>query len=544
MDSMCRTNGNERFRSQSGFCASRFGLIAASFGMKLAVVAIAVGVPALSADPPRRDVVRYSDFGAVGDGEKDDLDAIAEAHAFANEQGLPVKADEGATYYLGGKDRTAVIQTDTDFGTAEFIIDDTDVENRRANVFVVSSDLQSFKLDGISSLKRHQDKIDVSLPETCLVTVTNSHVKHYIRYGANRNNGSAQTDTFIVDEQGNVDMSAPVIWDFDQITEITARPLDRTTLTITGGRFTTIANAAESKYAYYSRGIAIRRSNVVVDGLEHRVTGEGDQGAPYGGFINIGDCAFVTVRNIVLTGRKTYRTIGSAGVPVSMGSYDISLNRALNVSFVNCSQTNDIQDGRYWGIMGSNYCKNLVLDNCTFSRFDAHMGVANATIRESTLGHQGINAIGGGTFTIEKSTVHGRSFINLRPDYGSTWRGEFVIRDCVFVPAGGRPTSASLVGGSYSGQHDFGYTCYLPERITIDTLHIDDSNHPADYRGPAIFANFAPRMIDDSYVEKFPYVRIGEVILKNVTTASGKALRLSDNPFMFKDVKVITINGE
>jgi len=108
------------------------------------------------------------------------------------------------------------------------------------------------------------------------------------------------------------------------------------------------------------------------------------------------------------------------------------------------------------------------------------------------------------------------------------------------VPAGGRPTSASLIGGSNSGQHDFGYTCYMPERITIENLKIDDSNHPEDYQGPAIFANFNPKMTDESYVEKFPYVRTKEVILRSVTTASGKDLRLSDNPFMFKDVKVNT----
>jgi len=68
-------------------------------------------------------LVRYSDFGAKGDGKTDDIDAIAAAHAFANLKGLLVKADEGATYYIGGKDRTAVIRTDTDFGTAAFIID-------------------------------------------------------------------------------------------------------------------------------------------------------------------------------------------------------------------------------------------------------------------------------------------------------------------------------------------------------------------------------------------------------------------------------------
>jgi hypothetical protein len=221
-----------------------------------------------------------------------------------------------------------------------------------------------------------------------------------------------------------------------------------------------------------------------------------------------------------------------------MGSYDISVSRALNVSFVNCSQTNDINDRIYWGILGSNYCKNLLYDKCILSRFDAHMGVANATIRNSTLGHMGINAIGSGILTVENCTINGRSLINLRSDYGSTWQGEFVIRNCIFVPAGGRPTSASLISGSYSGQHDFGYTCYMPERITIEDLHIDDSNQPEDYQGPAIFASFNPQMTDDSYQEKFPYVRTREVILRNVTTVSGKDLRLSDNPFMFKDVKL------
>ena len=483
-------------------------------------------------------LVRYSDFGARGDGRTDDIEAIAAAHAFANQHGLPVKADEGATYYIGGKDRTAVIRTDTDFGTAAFIIDDTDIRNRNAHVFLVSSSLQPFKLEGLSSLKRDQEKIDVSLPGPCLITVTNSNVRRYIRFGPNQNDGAPQTDIFIVDKDGNVDMDAPVIWDFDQITDITALPVDETTLTITGGRFTTIANRAESRYTYYSRGIAIRRSNVLLDGLEHYVTGEGDHGAPYSGFLNIRDCAYVTVQNTILTGRKTYHTIGSAEVSVPMGSYDISINRALNVSFVNCSQTNDINDRTYWGIMGSNYCKNIVLDNCSFSRFDAHMGVANATIRNSTLGHQGINAIGSGTFTVENSTIYGWTLINLRSDYGSTWQGEFIIRDCVFVPSGGRTTSASLIGGSYSGQHDFGYTCYMPERITIENLHIDDSNHPADYRGPAIFANFNRNMTDNSYVEKFPYVITREVILSNVTTASGIPLRISDNPFMFNNVKM------
>lgn len=483
-------------------------------------------------------VVHYSDFGAKGDGKTDDIEAIVATHAFANLHRLSVKADAGASYYIGGKEHTVIIQTNTDFGTANFIIDDTDVKNRNASVFMVSSTLKPFKLDKISSLKRNQEKIDANLPGPCLITVTNTNVKQYIRFGLNQNNGSSQTDIFLVDKNGNVDKNAPIIWDFTQITDITALPIDENLLKITGGIFTTIANKVESKYTYYSRNIAVRRSNVVVDGLQHHIKGEGDQGAPYGGFINIGECANVTVKNTVLTGHLAYNTIGAAGKPVTMGTYDLSVNRAINVSFVNCSQTNDINDSKYWGILGSNFCKNLLYDGCILSRFDAHQGVANATIRNSTLGHMGINAIGSGRLTIENSTIRGRSLVNLRSDYGSTWQGELIIRNCVFVPAGGKSISSSLINGSNSGQHDFGYTCYLPEKITIENLRIEDLKHPDNYQGPAIIANFNAEMTGATYQEKFPYVRNSQVTLKNITTASGKALRLSDNLFMFKDVKV------
>jgi hypothetical protein len=226
-------------------------------------------------------IVNYSDFGAKGDGKTDDMAAIAATHHFANQHGILVEADDGATYYIGGKEHTAIIQTDTDFGTASFLIDDTEVENRNAPVFLVSSSQESFKIEGITSLKRNQEKIDLALPSPSLITVTNSNVKHYIRFGLNQNNGAPQTDIFLVDKDGNVDRNAPIIWDFDQITDITALPIDEETLTITGGLFTTVANKEESKYNYYSRNLSIKRSNVIVDGIEHRITGEGNHGAPY-----------------------------------------------------------------------------------------------------------------------------------------------------------------------------------------------------------------------------------------------------------------------
>lgn len=481
--------------------------------------------------------VSYTQFGAIGDGKHDDMEAIVAAHTFANEKGLNVKADD-LTFYIGRKDLTATIQTNTDFGSAKFIIDDTDVENRNSPIFLVSSPQKPYKLEGISSLKRNQKKIKINLEAPSLITVTNANKKQYIRFGLNQNSGASQTDIFLVDQKGNVDQNTPIIWDFEEITDIYVLPIDEEVLTITGGKFITIANQEESKYNYYSRNISIKRSNVLVDGLHHSIEGEGDHGAPYGGFLNISNCTNVTVQNTVLTGHKTYETIGNAGKPVSMGSYDISVSRALNVSFINCSQTNDINDRTYWGIMGSNYCKNLLYDHCTFSRFDAHMGVANATILNSTLGHMGINAIGSGKLRVENSEIRGRSLINLRPDYGSTWEGEMIIRDCTFVPSGSNNTTPALISGYNSGQHDFGYQCYMPEKITIENLKIKDSEYSNNYLGPTIFGDLNPAFDNPSYDEQFPYLKTKLVHLKNVTTESGKNLRISENEWMFSKVKI------
>ena len=76
--------------------------------------------------------VTYEEFGAVGDGVTDDYAAICKAHDYANEAGLPVKANDNATYYIlnpiiDGAMRSAIIKTDVDWGGAKFIIDDSEI---------------------------------------------------------------------------------------------------------------------------------------------------------------------------------------------------------------------------------------------------------------------------------------------------------------------------------------------------------------------------------------------------------------------------------
>ena len=473
------------------------------------------------------DYVTYEDFGAVGDGKADDFDAIVNTHEYANENGLSVFACETATYYIGGAAKTAYIKTDTDWSTAQFIIDDTSVENRSAWVFNIAPSQSTKNITDkvASSLAIDAENIGTSLDGKSLVVLTDSNVKRYIRKGLNQNSGSNQTDVIIADENGKISPDTPLIWDFDAITGATAYPIDSETLTVKGGSFTTIANNAPSEYTYYTRGIQVRRSNTVIDGIYHDIINEGSSGAPYSAFVSLSCCADVTVKDSTFTGHKKYSTIGSAGSGVSMGTYDIGAATAVNAKFINCNQTNDITDIDYWGIAGTNYCKNLVYDGCALSRFDAHQGVLNATIRNSVLGHHGIKLIGSGTALIENTTVLAEDFVDLRPDYGSTWHGDLIIRNCRYYPTG---VSLHIINAENSEDHDFGYTCYLPQRIEIDGLYVHRIGN--NY----LFNMVNSKHLFDSYDAAYPVIPPQEITVSNFSNLLFGELGVSLNKAIFK----------
>ena len=483
------------------------------------------------------EVVRYSDFGAVGDGKTDDFAALAKAHAHANEKDLPVVAENGATYYVGGADRTIPILTSTDFGKARFVIDDTRIENHRAHVFEVRSRHRKVRLKGVEALKRGQKRIAGKVPGPCLILARDDTTKRFIRRGKNRNSGSSQTDVFLVDAFGRVDERTPIIWDFKELSRLEAFPIDKKELVIRGGHFTTIARSKKST-SYHARGISIRRSNVRVEGLQHHIQGEGKEGPPYRGFISISLCSNVILKNVVVTGRKTYYKIGNAGKRVPMGSYGISISSAIDVALVDVTQSHDIMDRKRWGIIGTNFCKNLLYDGCELSRFDAHQGVTNATIRNSTIGYMAVKLTGFGTFLMEDTTVQGRQLISLRQDYGSTWNGEIMIRDCTLKYTGGGGVPA-VISGFNDGQHDFGYVCYLPTRVVIDGLRIEDGERGKAYEGPVVFGAINP---DFKPGAKLPHPQVmpRQVAWRRVETTSGKPLRLSDQPAMHAGTEVLS----
>ncbi len=475
--------------------------------------------------------VCYEDFGAAGDGKSDDFAAVKRAHEYANLHKLRVITNPTKSYYFAPSMEEIPVMTDVDWSTSNIIIDDSalGVDNRRPSVFIIKSEHEPITLS-LPSLKKGQKKIDAALPLNCLVVAENAGKKQFVRVGLNVSAGNTQTDCFIVDQTGHV--LTPIIWDFDKLTSVIAKPIDERVLRITGGIITTIANQVqpETGYYYYGRGIAIRRSNVIFDGMVHHIRGEKDKGSPYHGFVRAEDCAHTIFRNCHFTGHKIYTTIGAANLPVMMGTYDISMHRSVDIQFHNCREDN-IMDKTLWGVFTSNYCKDILVDGCTFSRTDSHMDVTNYTIRNTHLGWQGLNAIGHGRLLVENVVIMGPTVVSFRGDYGSNWDGDVTVKDVTWYPSENAAAKPCVFGGGNTGDHDFGYPCSLPRKVTIENLRVMDGELTSGHTAVSIFpcspeTNKGVKSFCQPAEGDHPYVFTEELIATGLSTESGKGFQL------------------
>ena len=483
-----------------------------------------------------KEFLTYEEFGAVGDGVTDDIEAIIACHEKANESGTPVKAKDGAKYYIG-KSATATVKTDVDFGTAEFIIDDVNVargEHNRA-VFSVSSDFGKYEIK-IDALTKDTKKLDFSHEGNAYVRAYNDNHKVFIRKGLNQNAGSPMQDCFIVDKDGNI--KTDIDWNFSEITRAYAKCIDDKPITLKGGTFITVANRQEEYFEYYTRNITVKRSNVTIEGLTHLIIGEGEHGAPYAGFINLDECTNATVKDCVLTPHLTYFAHKLNGVhvpkgmgkPVPKGTYDFNFGASIGITAINVTQTVDIHDTRYWGTVTSNFSKDVYFEGCKLSRFDAHQGVTNVTLKNCEFGHQRVNLIGHGKAYLENCTVTGTVLVMLRADYGATWDGDLTVKNCTLI---GKTTGDKclLFSASNSGDHDFGYVCSAPRSITVDEFTYDDSLEGKPFAMlPCYDANF------DKHEHPFPYVPTRTLSVKNFKSVSGKTYTLTTLPEAYEDL--------
>lgn len=492
----------------------------------------------------KRGYVKYSDFGAVGDGVTNDHTAIYNAHVFANEHGLDVFADEGATYYIHTFEKSAPIKTNTDFGNAKFIFDDRGDEifqQRNIPIFVAEKDTPKttytgeeiqalFNVDAIHEGDKEISWLKGKLDAKSLVCFFNENHKDFIRCGSNVNSGNSRMDCLIIDTDGSVDPDTPVVFPFESVTKIEVFRTDDKPITIKGGYFETIcchvveSTDFENKWRGYYRGFKIIRANTTVSDMTHKITNEPDipntgygrsddgklrQSYPYYGFVYYYNTYNSYAKNLNLNGHTTYyEDKPTSEKPVPMGSYDIVIEYSSHVYCEGITNGVDINDTRYWGIMSSNGAKNMEFKNCSMSRFDAHRGFWNARLIGCTFG-QTINVIGGGKLEIiDTVRTAGPFFIALRGDYGATFNGDIILKNCSILGKKrfrgvkndeAKESNVRLINSGFWHDNEkylnwnFGYTCYMPRSIYVENLTsaLPDATF--------VFNEISDRAFDESY---------------------------------------------
>lgn len=454
------------------------------------------------------DYVNYLDFGAIGDGVADDFAAICAAHDYANEHGLSIRVDDGRTYLIrqnivDGVLKSAIIKTDVIWGSSKIVIDDTDIDyfdeldSSRAPIFKIGSDYDSVEitdkvtLGKLGQIGEGTTKLNVSFGYPALLVIYNDNHRVYRRYGDSYGNQSSpQNEVILIDAEGNIDSSTPFMFDYKEITRVTVIRADVKPIVIKGGMITTLAcqknpidENTGTRAKYVHRNILINRSNVTLEGVEHYVCGEvslesysksGLAGAHYWGFFNASFANNVTLKDCVLTGRRSYR----------FSNYEFHADHVNLIRLFGCKQSNFTlfdEDGnevfsmshspltkwpRCWGIGGTNFCKNMEYVDCRLSRFDAHQGLYNGKIINSEINFMEI--IGKGELLLEGvkwySPAPGRiynCFAYLRDDFGCTWQGTITFKNCTFNVSEG---DAYVFFYRYA-DWDFGYQCHFPSLL-------------------------------------------------------------------------------
>lgn len=269
-----------------------------------------------------RDIF-YKDFGAVGDGKTNDIDAIRNAHNYANEYGHTVIADVGAKYYIGKTSDTVIIRTDTRWGRAAFIIDDRALayEEAKLSIFTVESDFNPLSIDSdaieaINSsggLARGSEKIELSLGYSAILIIASE----------------TATESILVDGDGYIINGHALSSDFKEVKTITVIRADDTEITVDGGRFITYSNQTKGAEPFV-RNIKVNRSNTIVRNITYEIEYEPKKetgASPYLAFIEIVNAYNVSVSDFTFSARKEYVENRENPIISALFSHKITLSR-------------------------------------------------------------------------------------------------------------------------------------------------------------------------------------------------------------------------
>ena len=246
-----------------------------------------------------------------------------------------------------------------------------------------------------------------------------------------------------------------------------------------------------------------------------------------------------------MTGRRYYHT---------KGTYEFGANCVNKIVLKNCYQHNfwvdedgnpsDENTGRTsmdavgyqslvgedgkttvqycWGLGGTNFCKNMHYIDSRLSRFDAHQGLYDGSIEGCEISF--FEIIGKGTFLLKDTTYYSNGssqLVYLRPDYGCTWEGDFIIENVhCYVPPN---KQFNVFLHSFTNWY-YGYKCHIPS-VEIKDLYI--------------YNNKTLELYDSSYSYLHMYSAIADKYMHKDEFSTGVK---NDNPIGRPDYIKISSN--
>ncbi len=393
------------------------------------------------------NTICYNEFESiVGDGKTNDFDAIKALHDFANANGQKVMAESGKSYYMKRTENEYIsIQTDTDFGNAKFIIENTaegyGYFDKASSVFVVEDSnnlFQSVALGEDTAINSSISKLEIEKNHNSLVILANNKEKIYTKLNSN-DIGYNQQEVLIIDRDGYVSDTTDIYQNFSKLTSCSTLNIDIAPITVKGGTFEILTGEN-----FYLSIFLINRPNVSFENVEKK-TNSTDAGF-----------AMITLEktyNIRLSGCK----FQSEDQYLNKNFTDVRINNSVKVVFENC----------VFSLANAIFSRNLEVNNSKIAGLDTCIALFDLSIKNSEVGK--LDLVGGGDFLMENSNVFADCLLSLNEDYGSSWNGSVTVRNSeIYQP--NPQNSITLIKGNWH-KWNFG-TTYMPKHILIDNLTV------------------------------------------------------------------------
>jgi len=445
-----------------------------------------------------QSAISYDDFGAARDGNRDATEAVKAAHQDANSRQLPV-VQHGGKFLLNKTGPGISVRTDTDLRGATIVctIDYTTITPRLwTYLFLLDQEQQELtSLVDKGELTKGAARIPSLAGHSGMISIQSS-TPAMMRWGRQ---ATAMREPHTIGFK-NGELNKPLYFDFSAAEDVRVyfKPwVQRIEFQCPNFEF----NAQTNIRAF----VKVARNNARVCNMEANL-GEQEKSVPVYTPIAIRMCADVEVEGL-------YCDHSGKPAPEQINAYLILMTDSVGIHL------HKVRNYTGWSGINGNYFSDLLLEDFVVYSIGGHAYVRDLTFRDGTF-FQHCLLQGMGTLTLERVThqniLQGKSdrFIFIRNDYGESWDGDVVIRDCKailgedvgrYIILRSEPISYDPQGSTFDPNLDingfviqsrkaqqeiYGYyggkdvgsetTKVLPERISISNLTIE-SNDPVHF---------------------------------------------------------------